>query len=374
MPSPNPSTALTMGELAKAAGVSKMTVSLALRGNEKISPATRDRIRLLADKMGYRPNPLVQTLMANLRSTRPVRYHSTIAWITAFPGRDAWSRHWVHKQYHQGAIARAAALGYKIEPFWALAPRMNGAALTRMLRARGIRGLIIAPVANPGTRLDIEWEHFSCATIGYSFTEPRLHRAAANLREGMTRALAECQRRGFKRIGFALPANTDARVNHSWLAGYLAWQEFIPKKDRLPVLLAPTRLEALLPRWLGAHRPDVIISPNFEFLTWLPALGKRIPDDISLVTLSYPDDKDASVAHISGINQNNFSIGEAAVDLVVSQLQHNDTGLPTHPRVMLIDGFWNEGATLQPPATKVLPRPAAPSAPARARGKARPAP
>jgi LacI family transcriptional regulator len=34
------------------------------------------------------------------------------------------------------------------------------------------------------------------------------------------------------------------------------------------------------------------------------------------------------------------------VDLVVSQLQHNDTGIPAHPRVMLIDGFWREGKTL----------------------------
>ena len=362
MPSNPLNTALTMSELAKVAGVSKMTVSLALRGHSKISVATRDRIRALAEEMGYRPNPLVQTLMANLRSTRPTSYHSTIAWITAFPTRDGWSEHWIHKHYHQGAVARAAALGYKIETFWALAPRMTGAALTRMLRARGIRGLIIPPVGTPGARLDIAWEHFSCATIGYSFKEPRLHRAAANLREGMSQALAECERRGFKRIGFAIPASTDARVNHSWLAGYLAWQQFIPKKDRLPVLLAPGPIEEPLPRWLGANRPDVIISPNFEFLSWLPALGKHIPKDISLVTLSYPDDKNTSTAHISGINQNNFSIGEAAVDLVVSQLQHNDTGLPAHPRVMLIDGFWNEGETIGAP-------PAKPSAPMRARAK-----
>lgn len=347
-----------MEALAKVAGVSKMTVSLALRDHPKISAATRERIRALAAKMGYRPNPLVQTLMASLRSTRPAQYHSTIAWITAFPTRDGWSRHWVHKHYHQGAVARAAALGYKVEPFWALAPRMSGAALTRVLRARGIRGLVIPPVASPQTRLDIDWEDFSCAAIGYSFTEPRLHRAAANLREGMGRAISECVRRGYKRIGFALPANTDARVNHSWLAGYLAWQQFIPKKDRLPVLLAPGLLEELLPQWLDVHRPDVVISPNFEFLKWLPALGRRVPDDIALVTLSHPENEDASIARISGINQNNISIGEAAVDLVVSQLQHNDTGIPPHPRVMLIDGIWREGKTLPDRVADLAAKPA----------------
>lgn len=362
MSTPNPSTALTMSDLAKAAGVSKMTVSLALRGHEKISAATRDRIRALAEKMGYRPNPLVQTLMANLRSTRPANYHSTIAWVTAFPTRDGWSSHWVHKLYHQGAVARAAALGYKIETFWAFAPRMTGAALTRMLRARGIRGLIIPPVANPGTQLDIDWSHFSCATIGYSFTEPRLHRAAANLREGMTRALAECQQRGFKRIGFALPANTDARVNHSWLAGYLAWQQFIPEKNRLPVMLTPGLLQAPLPRWLDAHRPDVIISPNFEFLKWLPALGKSIPEDIGLITLSRPHNV-PDTDHISGISQNDYTIGQAAVDLVVSQLQHNETGIPVHPRVVLTDGSWSDGKTI---------RESAGASPAPHRAKAKP--
>lgn len=347
MSSNNPSQALTMSELAKAAGVSKMTVSLALRGHAKISPATRDRIRALAEKMGYRPNPLVQTLMANLRSTRPAQYHSTIAWITAFPTRDGWCKHWVHNLYHRGAEARAAALGYKIETFWALAPRMTGAALSRMLRARGIRGLVIPPVGTPGTRLDIDWTHFSCATIGYSFTEPRLHRAAANLHEGMSRALAECARRGLRRVGFSIPADTDARVNHSWMAAYLAWQQFIPAKDRIPVLISSGPLQNHLPAWLKKHRPEVVISPNTEFISWLPELGKKVPDDIGLITLSRPESK-AAASRITGIGQNDASIGEAAVDLVVSQLQHNDTGLPAHPRVMLIDGVWNEGETLRP--------------------------
>jgi LacI family transcriptional regulator len=370
MSSPNPSTALTMSDLAKAAGVSKMTVSLALRGHEKISVATRERVRALAEKMGYRPNPLVQTLMANLRSTRPANYHSTIAWITAFPTRDGWSQHWVYKHYHQGALARAAALGYKIEPFWALAPHMTGGSLTRMLRARGIRGLIIPPIASPGTRLDIAWEHFSCATIGYSFMEPRLHRAAANLREGMSRTLSECERRGFKRIGFAIPADTDHRVNHSWLAGYLAWQQFIPKKDRIPVLIVAGRLHESVPDWLNKYRPDVIISPNTEFTTWLPSLGKRIPEDIGFVTVSRPDNNKAATK-ISGISQNDQTIGEAAVDLVVSQLQHNETGIPVYPRVVLTDGFWNEGSTLQTAATTAASPSLKPAGRPRSKSKAR---
>ncbi|AHF91324.1 transcriptional regulator [Opitutaceae bacterium TAV5] len=347
MPAKPINPAITMRHLADAAGVSKMTVSLALRGHHKISEATRMRICNLAEKMGYRPNPFVQTLMANLRVTRPASYHSTIAWITAFPTRDGWRRHRVHRLYYEGATARAAALGYKIEEFWSLEPGMSGAALSRILRMRGIRGLVVPPVGTPGTRLDIKWEDFSCATIGYSFMTPRLHRSAANLHDAMWRALDECRLRGIRRIGFATPADTDNRVNHSWLATFLAWQKFAPAKDHLPVIHTSKPLEDMLPAWLERYRPEVIISPNTEFLNWLPALGKRVPKDIGFVTLSHPAENSSTIS-ISGISQNDFYIGEAAVDLVVSQLQHNETGVPARPRIVLTEGSWVDGKTLPP--------------------------
>lgn len=47
---------LTMDDLAKIAGVSKVTVSRALSDNELVAPATRKRVRDLAAKHGYRVN------------------------------------------------------------------------------------------------------------------------------------------------------------------------------------------------------------------------------------------------------------------------------------------------------------------------------
>ena len=62
----------TMADVAKAAGVSKNTVSLALRGSPRVSEETRKRIAGLATSMGYRLNPTVAHLMAQLRQTRAV--------------------------------------------------------------------------------------------------------------------------------------------------------------------------------------------------------------------------------------------------------------------------------------------------------------
>lgn len=338
----------TMAEVAAAAGVSKMAVSLALRGSSRVSESTRLRILEVADRMHYRPNPMVQTLMANLRATRPVEMHSAIAWVTAFDSQDGWADHWVYREYYKGAEQRALELGYRIEPFWAFAEGMNGARLSDVLCARGIGGVIIPPVPNPATEIDLEWQHFASATIGYSFLKPKLHRAAANLDDGMTMALRHCEAAGYQRIGFVTPEDTDKRANHTWLSVFLAWQRFQPKKRVVPMLYVEegTPIENELGPWLEKHRPDVIIGPNIEFIEWLPELfGLQIPEDIGYVSLSKPI-KHVYSTRITGINQQDADVGACAVDLVVAQLQRNELGLSNNPKVVLSHGVWERGTTL----------------------------
>jgi DNA-binding LacI/PurR family transcriptional regulator len=48
---------ITQRDIAVRAGVTQMTVSLALRGSAEVSAATVARIRALAEEMGYAPNP-----------------------------------------------------------------------------------------------------------------------------------------------------------------------------------------------------------------------------------------------------------------------------------------------------------------------------
>jgi len=59
----------SLAELAKLAGTSKATVSLALRDHHKISEATRKRIQELAKIHGYRVNPMVSAQMAHVKKT-----------------------------------------------------------------------------------------------------------------------------------------------------------------------------------------------------------------------------------------------------------------------------------------------------------------
>lgn len=57
--------AITIKDIAKAAGVSHTTVSRALKGDKRIAPKTRERIRALAEELGYVPNTVARGLKTN---------------------------------------------------------------------------------------------------------------------------------------------------------------------------------------------------------------------------------------------------------------------------------------------------------------------
>ena len=61
------------GDIARLAGVSQMTVSLALRDHPTLPPATRRRIKEIAEEIGYRPDPNIGRMLSYIRSRRVSR-------------------------------------------------------------------------------------------------------------------------------------------------------------------------------------------------------------------------------------------------------------------------------------------------------------
>ncbi len=59
---PVTSRTVTLLDVARAAGVSKSTVSDALQGSGRVAEATRDRVRAVAEELGYRPNSAARRL------------------------------------------------------------------------------------------------------------------------------------------------------------------------------------------------------------------------------------------------------------------------------------------------------------------------
>src|SRR5688572_25317997 len=125
----------TLRDVARRAGVSHTTVSLALRNDPVLPAPTRQRVRRLADTMGYRPNMLVSALMTQVRLRHPRRATEVIAVLTGGPSADNWKQHSAAVGFYEGARQRADDLGMRVECFWLGLDGARVAEVSRVLRA-----------------------------------------------------------------------------------------------------------------------------------------------------------------------------------------------------------------------------------------------
>jgi len=330
----------TIRELAALAGVSRSTISLALRNHPSIPPATRDRIHELARRNGYHHNPLVATLMAQLRLSGKRRATETLAYLTNWDSEWGWKKHPNEPNFFAGASRRAAELGYEIEHFWALEPGMTQSRLSRILYARGIRGVIIAPLLRARGHLSLEWKHFAAATISTTVYKPDIHRCSHLHYNGMVTALRSLKHRGYCRIGLAILAAHDMRVNHGWQAAFVFNNYNIPASRRIPPYLAADWKKDGFRKWLEKYSPEIVLSNADNPFFLLRDLGYRVPQDIGYANLDVQPG-----TPYSGIDQLAHEVGAGAVDLVAIQLQNNEMGLPNHARAVHIQGEWVDGET-----------------------------
>ena len=332
-----------MQQIADEAGVSHMAVSLALRNSPKISPPTAARIRVIAERLGYRPNPLVSALMTQLRHSKEVKKPSTLAYVTAYPTIDGWKRPGPFLEFFEGAQARAEALGYTLEEWWLRQPGMSAQRFCDILYTRNIHGLLIAPLPPGGVEIKLDWPKFAASSIGYSVTAPPIHRASNDQYGTITLALRELTRLGYRRIGLAIADENDARVKRNWSAGMLVYQQSVPFTERIPSLLATGPFSKEFAGWFQQHKPQVVLSLASQCPRVMQDLGCRIPRDAGFAHLALS----ASDKDWAGVNQNSELVGAAAIDLIDAQLRRNERDVPQFPKTLLVQGQWVPGPTVR---------------------------
>ncbi len=344
-----PERRITIRDIAREAGVHFTTVARALRDHPRINPDTCERIKEIATRLGYRPDPMMSALTAYRTRLSPPAYHGNIAWVVNHAKRDEWASHEIFRFYYEGAATRAEELGYKLEAFWLHEQDMTIARASKVLQARNIRGLLFCPQAHPGVRIDFDWRQFSAVTFGYSLESPELHRVASHTSHAMVSTIENLHARGYRKLGLVLSSASDERIFNLWSGTFLTHQLHWPHAEKVPILLPEKITEKVFIRWFEKYRPDVVIAPDPRVPEWLTGLGYRIPDDVGFATPS-------RVSHsidFSGYDENSHPLGAAAMDLLASMLQHNETGIPETPYYLLVKGRWHEGRTLK---TSLVPR------------------
>lgn len=338
---------VTQRDLARLARVSHTTVSLALRDHPSIPMATRRRIAELARRHRYQPDPMLAALNAYRVSRTPSRFQGTLAWLTSFDTPQAWRGMIQAEGYFLGARAQAERLGYKLDEFWIGDPELTARRAAEVLQSRGVRGVIVAPLPAAHGQLALAWERFSAVALGYSLARPALHVVMNHQFRNMRHLVRHLHELGYGRIGLAMPATTDERVDHNYLGGYWAAQHDLPAASaRLTPLLAPAFGPAAFRRWFRRARPDAVITSAswaHQVIAWLADEGVRVPRDAGVAVASIP----FGDRTISGIDENVRAVGAMAVDTVVGMLHRNELGVPATPWRILAEGTWFQGETVR---------------------------
>jgi len=340
----------TLRDVAARAGVSVATVSMALRSHPRVSVATRMRIQELAREMGYAQDSSVARLMHYLRRKRVEKAPEPLAFVTRLREEDLLRFPTFHRQF-LGATRRAAELGYRLD-FHTVDGMMNERRLGRVLRARGVRGVVIGPQIEPEGRLDLGWEHFASVAIGYSFLWPDTDRVINDKMQSVYLAMLELRRLGYRRPGFVMEQWVDDRLRNHWTGAFLSCQfRHWPADTHVPPMVHPSDRAALV-AWFERWRPDVLIGVELaEPLRFLVEdLGVRVPEDVAFAVLD--KQTEGPFAGHAGIDQHPERIGEAAIDMLSAYLMRNELGVSGHPRVVSLPGVWVDGETA-PPRTPV---------------------
>ena len=335
--------------IAQRSGVSRMAVSLALRGRPGVSPATRRRVVAVAQKLGYIPDPELGKLMARMRQKIAKEVQSCLAFLIPGVAEEGRIISLTEKRYLEGARQRAGEYGYRLEEFPMNPREIPLARLTSILWNRGIEGLIFAPLqqrlsGDSSRRIEMDLGKFSAVEISETIESPDLDRATSDPYAAMVRVLEELHQLGYRRPGLVLEEALDFRVGGKWTAAF--WRMTRGDAEMPPPYLVAVPRQADFDRWLERNRPDAVISVDRLGLRLLQGRGAKIPDQVGYASLDLDGDL-PEFPEASGIDQNSRLVGAAAVDLLVAAIQRGQKGVPVHPVRTMVEGSWRKGRSTQ---------------------------
>lgn len=331
---------VSIRDLAVETGFSPMTVSRALRNSPQVNANTKDKIRSAADRLGYSMNPLVAANMAAIRSRRSVNYQATLAILHQTPPGGHWV---ITRRVLDGLKARAEETGFSCDAFDLADPDIRRANLARILKSRGIQGVIQTPMSLDLHALNIDFSDLTIVSCDPGSLPQRLHRVCPDYYGNMDMLLKRIHSNGYTRIGLLLAKDFDLRLNHLMTSRFLAFQqtEDLPK---IPIFMPENRDDydpSDLRSWFDVHKPDVIISTadtNFRDKLFEKA-AINYPTDVKIVKVNINRQRKG----ISGINEESEEVGATAVNTLANLLFQNQTGIPEKPISVLVPGKWTDG-------------------------------
>lgn len=270
--------AVTLADVARVAGVSRATASRALNGRDGVRPDVRDRTKLVAESLGYRPNRAARNLAKGRSSVVGVVITSDELEL------DPYGASLLH------AVARAAeAVDHSM--MLLLASSKPGAQVTHNMRDGLIDGLIVSSVAAglPWVQGLLE-SSLAAVMVGQHPSRPSVPTVDTENRESSARAVEHLFEQGCERVA-TITGPLDRVDASQRLAGYRDAHARANKPiDESLVISGDFTVKSgqiAATEFLFDQSPDGLFACNdgmaLGAMSALERAGRSIPSDIAVV-------------------------------------------------------------------------------------------
>lgn len=316
----------TISDVAKAAGVSKQTISRVINDSPNVTPATREKILAIISELGYRRSELARNM--NLGRS------FTLAVVSSYLG-------YFGSATYQGIVRRAEEKGFSLlVKELADSSHSHVEALLNSLLDKHVDGILWG-VADAGDNL--AWvntplyENFPVPIVFIAANCPNATSISYDNFEGGLMATRHLIESGRKNIGHITgPADwwVAKERAHGWQT---ALQEAgLPADERQIVHAADWEIYSGSPAFLQLQAQFPEMDAVFAGNDWLSIgvlrtaqqQGLHIPEDLAVIGF----DDQPVCAHLypslTSVSQDKKTLGLQAIDLLIAQIEAHFSGHP----------------------------------------------
>jgi LacI family transcriptional regulator, galactose operon repressor len=315
--------AITIEDVARAAGVSAMTVSRVINKGRNVRESTREAVLEAVERLNYSPNTAARSLAAGQATHIGLLYANPSASYLA--------------QFLVGALhaARSAGVHLVIESCES-EDADEQAEVTRRFATSDVEGVVLPPPLSESQPIMAELDAMGIPVVTVAMGAPREDslnvriddRAAAM---EMTRYLLDL---GHREIGF-IKGHPNHVASHDRFAGFrdalteagLDWDQAPVEQGYFSYRSGLSAGERLLSR---SNRPTAIFASNDDMAAATISVAHRrglvVPDDVSIVGFDDTALATSVWPELTTVKQPIAAMAEAALELMIADLRSHRSG------------------------------------------------
>lgn len=337
----------TIKDIAREAGLHFTTISMALRGHPHISARTRDRVRALAERMGYRRNPVYAALTQHRVGAKRHERPPKLAFIANRTPDDGFFEPAYRRRLVEGVRQQASAMGYDVDVLFLGKGQHTCASLERYLKKEAISGIVIGAFEPHLPNLEVDLSDLSIVKIDSRHMAPAATFVSNDQMGAVRLAFHELRALGYRRVGIAVGAIDEEGTDHLYLSGYYLEQAGLPESERVQPLVFPMgtvdqgRVVPLLRHWAHDERVDAVMCNWTSVRAMLRLAGFNSPAELASCCLYLT----TPINGLAGVRVDAMLVGQRAVSLLVDLVRADRHGVPACPTHTYIGCFWQPGSS-----------------------------